>query len=111
MLIRSQNRELLISFEKAPAIGIMETRSCGAVITCSDTDETLNLGSYSTKGKAMKVMNMIQEAYADEKVVEYTLALQESEFKNMTRDQLLTVRAGILKKAVFQMPDENDVEE
>ena len=46
---------------------------------------------------------MIQEAYADEKVVEYTLALQENEFKNMTRDQLLSVRAGILKKAVFQI--------
>ena len=50
-------------------------------------------------------------AYEDEKVVEYTLALQENEFKNMTRDQLLSARAGILKKAVFQMPNESDVEE
>ena len=29
----------------------------------------------------------------------------------MTRDQLLSARAGILKKAVFQMPNESDVEE
>lgn len=69
------------------------------------------LGEYSNAKKAFKVLDMIQEAYADEKVVEYTLALQENEFKNMTRDQLLSVRAGILKKAVFQMPNESDVEE
>lgn len=34
-------------------------------------------------------------------LTQYTLALQENEFKNMTRDQLLSVRAGILKKAVW----------
>ena len=57
------------------------------------------------------MLDMIQEAYEDEKVVEYTLALQENEFKNKTRDKLLSARAGILKKAVYQMPNESDVEE
>lgn len=62
MLIRSQNRELLINFNNAPAIGIMEVKG-DAKITCSDTNETLDIGSYSTKAKAMKVLDMIQEAY------------------------------------------------
>lgn len=62
MLIRSQNRELLINFNNAPAIGIMEVEG-DVKITCSDTDETLVIGSYSTKAKAIKVLDMIQEAY------------------------------------------------
>lgn len=64
MLIRSQNRELLINFNNAPAIGIMEVKG-DAKITCSDTNETLDIGSYSTKAKAMKVLDMIQEAYVN----------------------------------------------
>ena len=65
MLIRSQNRELLIDFNNSPAIGIMKVGWCAVKITCSDTDETLDIGSYSTKEKAIKVLDMIQEAYVN----------------------------------------------
>lgn len=90
MLIRSQNRELLINFNNAPAIGIMEVKG-DAKITCSDTNETLDIGSYSTKAKAMKVLDMIQEAYER---YEY-----EKAFKT-----------GLALFETFQMPEDSEVE-
>lgn len=106
MLIRSKNKMHIVNIEN----GVVSAEGDGTV-TFRAGKISVALGEYSNAKKAFKVLDMIQEAYADEKVVEYTLALQESEFKNMTRDQLLSVRAEILKKAVFQMPNESDVEE
>ena len=103
MLIRSKNKMHIVNIEN----GVVSAEGDGTVTFRA----RVVLGEYSSAQKAFKVLDMIQEAYEDEKVVEYTLALQENEFKNMTRDQLLSVRAGILKKAVFQMPNESDVEE
>lgn len=67
MLIRSQDKEILINFNNAPAIQIMETDG-DAIIACSDTYETYTIGFYSTKAKAMKVLDMIQEAYEEYKI-------------------------------------------
>lgn len=72
MLIRSQNKELLINLNNAPAIGIMEVDE-DVRITCSDTDETFDIGHYSTKAKAMKVLDMIQEAYGDSECTKYVI--------------------------------------
>lgn len=114
MLIRSQNRELLINFNNAPAIGIMEVEG-DVKITCSDTDETLDIGSYSTKAKAMKVLDMIQEAYADAELNEILLpdvckaankSQQEKENTSIAKD----IRNAFMKKMVFQMPDDESVE-
>lgn len=62
MLIRSQDKEILINFNNSPAIKIMGTKG-DVTIICSDTYETFVIGNYSTKQKAMKVLDMIQEAY------------------------------------------------
>ncbi len=43
MLIRSQDKEILINFNNAPAIQIMETDR-DAIIACSDTYETYTIG-------------------------------------------------------------------
>ena len=64
MLIRSQDKEILINFNNSPAIKIMETKR-DAIIICSDTYETFVIGNYSAKAKAMKVLDMIQEAYVN----------------------------------------------
>lgn len=62
MLIRSQDKEILINFNNSPVIKIMGTKG-DVTIICSDTYETFVIGNYSTKAKAMKVLDMIQEAY------------------------------------------------
>lgn len=64
MLIRSQNKIFLIKFENI-VININ-----GKEIICwsqmnPGEDEYISLGHYSTKEKAMKVLDMIQEAYVN----------------------------------------------
>ena len=65
MLIRSQDKEFLINFNNSPSIQIIERTDGDTIIACSDTYETYTIGFYSTKAKAMKVLDMIQEAYVN----------------------------------------------
>nr|UVY09577.1 MAG: hypothetical protein [Bacteriophage sp.] len=61
MLIRSQNKEVLVAFESLPDIEVS-----GRVISARrDMGWCCLLGEYSTKAKAMKVLDMIQEAYVN----------------------------------------------
>jgi hypothetical protein len=59
MLIRSQNKEVLVAFEFLPDIEV----SGGVISARRDMGWCCLLGEYSTKAKAMKVLDMIQEAY------------------------------------------------
>lgn len=69
MLIRSQNKEVLVAFENLLNIEV----SGGVISTRVDNGWSCLLGEYSTKVKAMKVLDMIQEAYADAKLNEILL--------------------------------------
>ena len=118
MLIRSQNRELLINFDNSPAIGIMEVEG-DVRITCSDTDETFDIGHYSTKEKALKVLDMIQETYADFEASKITSTGLASAAYTGSYDTPESVSHGIkvlkgyaelIKNAVvFQMPSDSEV--
>lgn len=59
MLIRSQNKEVLVAFEFLPDIEV----SGGVISARRDMGWCCLLGEYSTKAKAIKVLDMIQEAY------------------------------------------------
>lgn len=114
MLIRSQSKELLINLNNAPAIGIMEVDE-DVRITCSDTDETFDIGHYSTRAKALKVLDMIQEAYGDSEYTKYVIpeACKSLSMKPRTEENI--AHAGeigeMLKKGMtFQMPEDSEVE-
>ena len=64
MLIRSQNKELLVNFNVSAGIEI-EERNAKTVVTSYITGCSYLLGEYSTKEKALKVLDMIQEAYVN----------------------------------------------
>lgn len=64
MLIRSQNKELLVNFNVSAGIEI-EERNTKTVVTSYITGCSYLLGEYSTKAKAMKVLDMIQEVYVN----------------------------------------------
>ena len=64
MLIRSQDKEILINFNNSPVIKTMGTKG-DVTIICSDTYETFVIGNYATREKVMKVLDMIQEAYVN----------------------------------------------
>ena len=107
MLIRSQDKRILINMNNVSSIeaGDNELR-----IFADDGETIYDLGSYSTREKAMKVLDMIQEAYADEKLVDYTTYLQQKEIEKMDDSTILAIRNELMKKAVFQMPEDSEVD-
>lgn len=114
MLIRSQDKMSLVKFEN---IVVNINNINGKEIICwsqmnPGEDEYISLGHYSTKAKAMKVLDMIQTAY-----VEYEMFLQT--FMGIASVRVTTTEKEILdkkkkdikKKAIFQMPQDSEVEE
>ena len=90
MLIRSQDKEMIINMAATNHIYVREVyRPSGSLIDIS-SDE-MRLGYYSTKEKAIKVLDMIQEAYCD--------------FMAVRNDDMW---CG--KDSVFQMPEDSEVE-
>ena len=64
MLIRNQNREVLIDLNSMAGTEIAEG-PIKTIITSYITGCSYLLGEYSNKAKAMKVLDMIQEAYVN----------------------------------------------
>ena len=98
MLIRSQNKELLVNFNVSAGIEI-EERNTKTVVTSYITGCSYLLGEYSTKEKALKVLDMIQEAYSEYQIMLNFSVSYLHEFKEKTD--------GF---AIFQMPEDSEVE-
>ena len=94
MWVRSQNKELLANVKNARVI--YEFDSYHIVCDCDDCDYYY-LAEYSTKEKAMKVIDMIQNAITGTRF----------EFTDIVRDCDL---AGIEIPNVFNMPKDEEVE-
>lgn len=116
MLIRSQNKMSLVKFEN---IVININNINGKEIICwsqmnPGEDEYILLGHYSNKAKAMKVLNMIQEAYANAKLVQETVPNIGKMFTeaSVSKENELLAEAiveALMKKMVFQMPEGSEV--
>ena len=90
MLIRSQNKEILVNFNVSAGIEI-EERNTKTVVTSYITGCSYLLGEYSTKEKALKVLDMIQEAY------------ERYEYEKV-------FKTGLTLFETFQMPEDSEVE-
>lgn len=110
MLIRSQDKETLINFNNSIVVNTMVDIGGVTKMFCSYSCDDYVIGNYSSKEKAMKVLDMIQEAYADEKLVDYTTYLQRKRIEKMDDSTILALRNELMKKAVFQMPEDSEVE-
>lgn len=107
MLIRSQNKETLLNMNR---VATVELGADGLNII-ADTDDTLYvLGDYSSKNKAIRVLDMIQKAFTNEKLVQYTAMAQRKDLDEMDTFSILQMRDGLMEKAVFQMPQDEDVQ-
>lgn len=95
MLIRSQNKEVLVTLELLFDIEV----SGGVISARRDMSWCCLLGEYSTKAKAMKVLDMIQEAYSEYQIMLNFSVSYLHEFKEKTD--------GF---AIFQMPEDGSVE-
>ena len=87
MLIRSQNKEVLVAFESLPDIEV----SGGVISARRNIGWCCLLGEYYTKEKAMKVLDMIQKRY------------EEYETERIYKE-------GVFKIGTFQMPEDSEVE-
>lgn len=111
MLIRSQNKEVLATFELLFDIEV----SGGVISARRDMSWCCLLGEYSTKAKAMKVLDMIQEAYADAELIPMTapnIGKMFAEAPASKENELLAEAIGevLMNKMVFQMPEDSEVE-
>ena len=111
MLIRSQNKEFLVTLEL-----LLDIEVSGGVISArKDYGWCCLLGEYSTKAKAMKVLDMIQEAYEEYKITCTFLtgftghrAIVES--NDIHVNGFGELLKSFKKNMVFQMPEDSEVE-
>ena len=123
MLIRSQDKTALVKFENI--VISTELPDSLKVICWSLQDTQRNggyfiLGEYSTKAKAMKVLDMLQEAYMDFEASKITSTGLATVAYTGSYDTPESVACGIkalkgyaeiIKESViFQMPADSEVE-
>ena len=90
MLIRSQDKTILLNFSNSTVVYIAKNDK-DFVILSLENENRYKLGKYSSEAKAMKVLNMIQEAYC--------------KFMSVKNDD-----AWDGKESVFYMPEDSEVE-
>lgn len=90
MLIRSQDKTVIANIDNAFNIAIRDINGATA-IHIGTQGSCCNMAEYSTKAKAMKVLDMIQEAYC--------------KFMSAKNDD-----AWSGKESVFYMPEDSEVE-
>lgn len=111
MLIRSQNKEFLVTLEL-----LLDIEVSGGVISArKDYGWCCLLGEYSIKEKAMKVLDMIQEAYANAELIPMAvpnIGKMFTEAPASKENELLAEAFGeaLMNKMVFQMPMDSKVE-
>lgn len=113
MLIRSQNKELLVNFNVSAGIEI-EERNTKTVVTSYITGCSYLLGEYSTKANAMKVLDMIQDAYEEYKIActfftGFTGHRAIVESNDIHVNGFKEIVKSFKKNMVFQMPEEGSV--
>ena len=112
MLIRSQDKEILANMEGPIAIEVLSDCKGHATMYWKDS---YALGAYSSKEKAIKVLDMIQEAYADAALIPMAvpnIGKMFAEASASKENELLAEAIGkaLTNKMVFQIPEDSEVE-
>lgn len=68
MLIRSQNKAAIVNLDNVFNIATIRNINGAVAIYIGSQGSCCNMAEYSTKAKAMKVLDMIQEAYEEYKI-------------------------------------------
>ena len=113
MLIRSQDKRMIVNFDNICTVSAFPERDSEDIYV-EDGTGSLMVGRYSTKAKAMKVLDMFQEAYADAKLNEILLpdVCKSASESQIGKDNTLiakTIRKDFMKKMIFQMPEDSEV--
>lgn len=119
MLIISQNKTTIVNVDNVFNIAIRDINGATAIYIGSSSS-CCNIAEYSTKAKALKVLDMIQEAYADFKSAKITSTGLAAAAYTGNYDTSESVSHGIKvlkgyaemirESVVFQMPEDSEVE-
>lgn len=114
MLIRSQDKRMIVNFDNICTVSAFPEKDSEDIYV-EDGTGSLMIGRYSAKEKAMKVLDMIQDAYADAKLNEILLpdVCKSANESQRGKDNTLiakTIRKDFMKKMIFQMPEDSEVE-
>lgn len=109
MLIRSQDKSRLISLNNTRELRFWECAQGFNITDC-----VCPIGHYSTREKAMKVLDMIQEAYANATLIPMAvpnIGKMFAEASASKENELLAKAIGeaLMKEMVFQMPEDSEV--
>lgn len=110
MLIRSQDKSRLISLKNTRELRFWECAQGFDITDC-----VCPIGHYSTKEKAMKALDMIQEAYEEYKITctfltGFTGHRAIAESNNIQVNGFEELVKSFKKNMVFQMPADSEVE-
>nr|DAN01924.1 MAG TPA: hypothetical protein [Caudoviricetes sp.] len=119
MLIRSQDKTVMINMDNTFNIAIRDINGATAIYIGSSSSCCV-IAEYSTKAKAMKVLDMIQKAYADFEaskitstglvIAAYTGSCDTPESAACGIKALKGYVEMIRESVVFQIPEDSEVE-
>lgn len=114
MLIKSQDKTIIVNIDNAFSIAIRDINGAASIYVGSQGGCCI-IAEYSTKEKAMKVLDMIQESYEEYKITCIFLtgftghrAIVES--NNIRVNGFEELVKSFKKNMVFQMPEDSEVE-
>lgn len=118
MLIRSQDKEMIVNVDATNHIFISEVYRPSGILLDICADE-MRLGYYSTIEKALKVLDMIQEAYVGCKAGQCTITglTSMAYARDYTSKEEIDQNIKKLKECIgvltetyiFQMPNDSEV--
>lgn len=114
MLIRSQDKTIIVNIDNAFSIAIRDINGAASIYVGSQGGCCI-IAEYSTKAKAMKVLDMIQEAYEEYKITctfltgftGYRAIVESNDIHVNGTEELVK---SFKKNMVFQMPEDSEVE-
>lgn len=114
MLIRSQDKTIIVNIDNAFSIAIQDINGATTIYVGSQGSCCI-IAEYSTKTKVMKVLDMIQEAYANAELIPMTVSNIGKMFieaPSSKENELLAEAIGkaLMNKMIFQMPADSEVE-
>lgn len=114
MLIRSQDKTIIVNIDNAFSIAIRDINGVASIYVGSQGGCCI-IAEYSTKAKAMKVLDMIQEAYEEYKITctfltGFTGHRVIVESNNIQVNGFEELVKSFKKNMVFQMPADSEVE-
>lgn len=114
MLIRSQDKTIIVNIDNAFSIAIRDINGAASIYVGSQGGCCI-IAEYSTKAKAMKVLDMIQEAYEEYKInctflTGFTGQRTIVESNDIRVNGFEELVKSFKKNMVFQMPEDSEVE-